>query len=77
MRENLENGPPLLGQVGHTPVPLTDDPSAKIASWVDPTRIIFYSGNYGELRFGIAGGVSTIIDISSGGFLPNYDFQLE
>ncbi len=73
---SVENSPPLLGQVGHAPVPLTDDPNAIIASWVDPTRIIFYSGNEPwELRLGFAGGASTIIDIISGGFRPSYDFQ--
>ena len=73
---SVENSPPLLGQVGQDPVPLTDDPNAIIANWVDPNRIIFFSGNEPwELRFGIAGGTSTIIDIISGGFRPIYDFQ--
>lgn len=58
-----------FGHIGSVAVRLTDTPHTENLRWVDGTRILFT--NDSELRIGVPGGASTVIDT---GLTGSFDF---
>ncbi|MFQ5409166.1 MAG: TolB family protein [Anaerolineales bacterium] len=74
---SVGDSPPMLGQVGAAPLPLTDvTTQAGALVWVDDGKVLFVNISQPvELRLGVVGGVSTVIDyFAAGDALPQFDF---